>query len=95
MATAHAEAAPSRHAGESDSDEATPADDDHGHHHSGDSLKDLLALGHSHVGGTCPGLPPTLWILAAAPLVPQPAVPWPDCTLGDSPPENPFRPPIA
>ena len=92
---AHAEAASSHHADESASDEAKPADDDHGHRHSGDPLKDLLTLGHNHVGGACPGLPPTLWILAAAPHATQPVVPWPERTLGDSPPDNPFRPPIA
>ena len=95
MATAHAEATSSHHAHESVSGEAAPADDDHGHRHSGDPLEDLLTLGHNHVGGACPGLPPTLWILAAAPHATQPVVPWPERTLGDSPPDNPFRPPIA
>lgn len=94
-ATAHAAATSSHHAEESVSDDAAPTDDDHGHRHSGDPLKDLLTLGHNHIGGACPGLPPTLWILAAAPHATQPVVPWPERTLGDSPPDNPFRPPIA
>ncbi|WP_313919590.1 hypothetical protein [Tahibacter sp.] len=94
VGTTHAQAITSHPTDDSVSGEAMP-DDEHGHHHSGDPLKDLLTLGHNHVGGTCPGLPPTLWILADAPHAPQPAVPWPERTLGDSRPDTPFRPPIA
>lgn len=93
--TTHAKAAPDAHSHESASDEVSPDDDEHGHRHSGDPLKDLLTLGHNHVGGGCPGLPPTPWVLAAAPHATQPVVAWPERTLGDSPPDNPFRPPIV
>lgn len=92
---AAAESASSRHGGESASDTATPAGEEHGHHHSGDPLEDLLTLGHNHVGGASPSLPPALWILAVAPHTAQPIVPWPERPLGESPPDNPFRPPIA
>jgi hypothetical protein len=94
-APARAEAMPSPPDDATASGQHTPADDEHGHQHSGDALKDLLTLGHNHVGGTCPGLPPTLWILVDAPHVSQPVVPWPERTLGDSRPDTPFRPPIA
>lgn len=83
------------HADESAPDTATPADEEHGHHHSGDPLKDLLTLGHNHVCGASPGLPPALWVLAVAPHAAQPLVPWLERPLGESPPDNPFRPPIA
>jgi len=83
------------HADDHATAEEVPRDDGHGHHHSGDPLKDLLTLGHNHVGGTCPGLPPALWLVAAAPQVAQVLTAWPWCAPGDSPPDNPFRPPIA
>ena len=69
--------------------------DEHGHHHSGDPIKDLLTLGHNHVGGTVSGLPPALWFLAAMPHATQSPAAWPERAPGNSPPDNPFRPPIA
>ncbi len=94
-ATAHSQVEPDAHAGNSASAENGATDEEDGHSHSGDPLKDLLTLGHNHIGSSCPGLPPAAWILAAAPHVSQPVVSWPDRAPGDSPPDNPFRPPIA
>lgn len=90
-----ADAARHAHVHENPADTASPGDEEHGHHHSGDPLKDLLTLGHNHVSSACPGLPPTSWILAAAPNAAQPVVPWPERLLVDSPPDSPFRPPIT
>lgn len=94
-ARATAQAASGR-AGDSALHASAPVGEEHGHHqHSDDPLQDLLTLGHNHVSGTCPGLPPMLWTLAAAPQAAQPVAPWPECILRDSPPGTPFRPPIA
>ncbi|MBL8300013.1 MAG: hypothetical protein JNN30_16865 [Rhodanobacteraceae bacterium] len=81
--------------GASRSGAASAEIDEHGHHHTGDPLSDLLTLGHNHVGSACPGLPPLLWVLAAAPRITQPAVPWSKTVVGDSTRDSPFRPPIS
>lgn len=93
--SAAAQTSSTRQADETASGESVPADDEHGHRHSGDPLEDLLTLGHHHLGGACPGLPPTVWFLAVSPRVTQPVVPWPERIFGDGPRDTPFRPPIA
>jgi hypothetical protein len=80
---------------ESEARDGVPADDEPGHRHSGDPLGDLLTLGHHHLGGAGPGLPPTLWFLAASPRVTQPVVPWSERIFSDSPRDTPFRPPTS
>jgi hypothetical protein len=66
----------------------------HGHHHSGNPLEDLVTLGHSHVGCQCASSTAEIFVLVAVPnsslVVARKAQ-----REHDSPPNHPFRPPIV
>jgi len=66
----------------------------HGHHHSGNPLEDLLTLGHAHFGCQCASLTVDIFALAVVPNAAFVVMRKPQ-REHDSPPNNPFRPPIV
>lgn len=66
----------------------------HGHHHSGNPLEDLLTLGHAHFGCQCASLTVDIFALAVVPNAAFVVMRKPQ-REHDSPPNHPFRPPIV